>query len=386
MNIAVFTNNYLPNPYGVTGSIESFRREFEKRGNRVFIFAPHYADYQDKNPQVFRYPSLDIQYKIRFPLPIPYSSKMDKILENLDLDIIHSQHPNLLGTVAAKWARRKKIPLVFTWHTLYDHYTHFVPLIPDKIAAGWMIKKAVNYANKSDQIIVPTPSVEKIIRGWGVDNTNIEAVLTGIEEEIYKNADGGKIRKKYSVKDDEVLLLLVSRLTEEKNLEFLFRCVVLALKKNSRTKFLVAGEGNFKEKLEEIVEKNNLKDRIIFAGLVSREELKNYYAAGDIFVYSSLSETQGMVITEAMYIGLPIVAVSAPGAVDLIENKKNGFLVQENPEEFSLAIERLIKDENLRIRMSKEAAKVAREKYTASVYAEKMLSLYENVKLRKLRM
>ena len=107
MNIAIFTNNYLPNPYGVTQSIESFRREFKKQGHAVFIFAPHYKNYKDENPRVFRYPALDISYKIKFPLAIPYSKKMDKILENLKIDIIHSQHPNLLGIAAMKWAKKK---------------------------------------------------------------------------------------------------------------------------------------------------------------------------------------------------------------------------------------------------------------------------------------
>ena len=126
MNIAIFTNNYLPNPYGVAGSIESFRRQFEKNGHQVYIFAPFSKGYTDKNPRVFRYLSVDLKYKISFPLPIAYSKKISQTLKNLDLDIIHSQHPNLLGTAAMKWARRKNIPLVFTWHTLYDRYTNYI--------------------------------------------------------------------------------------------------------------------------------------------------------------------------------------------------------------------------------------------------------------------
>jgi len=114
MNIAIFTNNYLPNPYGVTTSVESFRKEFEKRGHNVYIFAPHNRGYKDKNKNVFRYPSIDIKYKIRFPLPIPYSRKIDKEIKKLKIDIIHAQHPNLLGGAAITWAEKKHIPLVFT--------------------------------------------------------------------------------------------------------------------------------------------------------------------------------------------------------------------------------------------------------------------------------
>src|SRR4030043_309152 len=146
MRIAIFTNNYLPHPYGVSGSVESFRKEFERLGHEVYIFAPRWKGYRDKNRRVFRYPAFETNVKIKFPIAIPYSRKISKILDKLDLDIIHSQHPNLLGSAAARWTRRKsasrRIPLVFTWHTLYDQYAHFAPFVPVKLAAWWAIRNA----------------------------------------------------------------------------------------------------------------------------------------------------------------------------------------------------------------------------------------------------
>ena len=387
MNIAIFTNNYLPNPYGVSGSIESFRKQFEKAGPRVFIFAPGWKGYKDENPNVFRYPSVDIKFKIRFPLAIPYSRELDRVISKLDLDIIHSQHPNLLGTAALKWARKKNIPLVFTWHTLYNQYAHFAKFIPKKIAAGYMIKKAVRYANQCDQIIVPTESVKEIIRKWGVDNENIEAIPTGVEEEFYQNADRNLMRKKYNIKDGEVLLLLVSRLTAEKNVEFLFHALTPTLSQRERKiRFLVVGGGYLLEKFKKFVIKENIGDKVIFAGVIEKNKIKNYYAAGDIFVYASKSETQGMIISEAMYSGLPIVAVNAPGIRDLVENKVNGFLVSEDKNEFAEAVNKLIEDKNLREKFGRESGRIAREKYTDKVCAEKMMEIYrkaiENYDLR----
>lgn len=406
MRIAIFTNNYLPNPYGVAGSIESFRRQFEKRGHQVYIFAPFSKGYADKNSRVFRYPSMDLKYKISFPLPIAHSKKNSQALKNLDLDIIHSQHPNLLGTAALKWARRKNIPLVFTWHTLYDRYTNFVPLIPDKLAARWIIKKAVRYANKADQVVAPTKSVKKIIQNWGVENKNIAVIPTGVDEEVYQNPDGDKIRKKYGIRSDEVLLLLVSRLTEEKNVKFLFESVIKTLKSNNRVRFLVAGKGYLLKKLKAFAQgepasgwQSSLKDklmgqaklsfkadhprvgktRIIFAGLVGKKEIKNYYAAADIFVYASLSETQGMVISEAMYGGLPIVAVRAPGAKDLVEEGINGFLVENNKNEFAEAVNKLAADKDLRKKFAGNSKRIARAKYTDAVCADKMLEVYKSL-------
>lgn len=395
MKIAIFTNNYLPNPYGVSSSIESFRQEFEKLGHQVFVFAPAWKKHADTEKNIFRYPSIDIEIKFRFPLPIPYSRKMDKILENLDLDIIHSQHPNLLGNAAMKWARKKNIPLVFTWHTLYDQYTNFFPFFPKKMAANWIIRSAVKYANLCNQVVVPAPSVKGIIQKWGVTNSHIEAVSSGVEKD-FENPDTEVIREKYGIEKDEVLLFTVTRLTAEKNVEFLFDSVSEILKEDFRVKWLVVGDGYLLKKLKKLAVKKNIDRQAIFTGVISKKEIKNYFAAGDIFVYASKSETQGMILTEAMYMGLPIVAVRATGAIDHIENGKTGILVSEDSpseisatadsgkaaisrgkEEFKQAVARLIKNEDLRRQIGEAAKKVAQEKYTAEICAKKMLEVYE---------
>jgi 1,2-diacylglycerol 3-alpha-glucosyltransferase len=396
MKIAIFTNNYLPNPYGVSGSVESFRKEFEKSGHEVFIFAPEWKDYIDKNSNVYRYPALETNVKIKFPLAVPYSHKISEILDNLDLDIIHSQHPNLLGSAAMRLAKKKNIPLVFTWHTLYDQYAHFVPFVPQKIAAWWTIRNARNYANKCDMVITPTQSVIEIIRGWGVTNKKIIAIPTGVEEDQFSDPDRESIRKEYDIKYDEILLVLVSRLTAEKNVEFLVGALSEVLRKNNnvhpvqsreasaaspqfnRVKFMICGDGDQKDKLAEIVSKKGISDRVFFVGIVSDEIKKNYYAAGDIFVYSSKSETQGMILTEAMYSGLPVVAVRATGVRDIVEDGKTGLLVSENKKEFQDAVQKMVDDENMRRQFSQEAKKVAREKYTSGICAKKMIKVYEN--------
>ncbi len=376
MKIAFFTNNYLPNIYGVPMSIETFRKELEARGHEVFIFAPDFPGYADENKNVFRYPSLDINIRFRLPLAIPYSSKMDKILEKLDLDLIHSHHPNLLGTAARKWAEKKNVPLVFTWHTLYDRYTNFVPFLPARYAADWIIRKAVQYANSAAVVIVPTGSVEPIIRKWGVKN-DISAVATGIVEEEFANPDGKSIRKKYGIAADEILLLLISRLTEEKNIDFVFRAALQIIRTDSKVKFMLAGTGYLKDNLEKEIKRQGLENKVISVGLIERGKLKDHYAAADIFIYGSKSETQGMIVSEAMYSALPIVAVDAPGVQSLVESGVNGLLVSENENDFIGAIKKLIADPALRARMSSESRRIAKEKYTAAICAEKMLEIYK---------
>jgi 1,2-diacylglycerol 3-alpha-glucosyltransferase len=377
VKIGIFTNNYLPNPYGVTCSIESFRAQFEKNGHEVFIFAPEWKGYADKNPRVFRYPSIDIKFKFRFPLAIPYSRNLDKIIEGLNLDIVHSQHPNLLGSSASKWARKNRIPLVFTWHTLYDKYAHFAVIIPEKLAAWWAIRNAKNYANRADCVVTPTESVIPIIQKWGVTNLNISAIATGVEEGLFENADGGKIKEKHSIKNDELVLFLNCRLTSEKNTEFLFRSIIPVLKNNKKMKLLSIGGGYLKDTLQKMAEDAGAGAQVIFAGEMEKEKVKDYYAAGDIFVYASKSETQGMIITEAMYMGLPIVAVNAPGICDLVQDNINGFLVSEKEEEFASAVMKLHSDVNLRKKFGEASAKIARENFTDKICAEKLMKVYE---------
>lgn len=382
MRIAIFTNNYLPNPYGVTNSIESFRKKLESWNQQIFIFAPTWKNYQDENPQVFRYPSISTNFKFKYPLPIGYSKKIDRILAKLDLDIIHSQHPNLLGGVALKWAKKKRIPLVFTWHTLYDRYTNFTPFLPSSWVARWTINNAVKYANQADLVIAPTKSIIGILRKWGVI-TPIEAVASGVEEALFQNAKRESIREKFNIKPDEILLVLVSRLTEEKNVSFVFQALFNLLKKNKQVKFLVVGDGYQLPKLKAMAEKENLKEKIIFGGLVKKEDLKNYLAAGDIYVGASQSETQGMNMSEAMYMGLPIIAVSATGTDSLVRNGENGILVPENAKEFEKAVEKLVADSDLRKKMSLASAKIARENFTDEVCARKMLEIYKKLVISK---
>ena len=385
MKIAIFTNNYLPNPFGVSMSIESFRKEFERLGHTVYIFAPSFKGHIDENKNVFRYPAFDLSFRgIRFPIVIPYSHRISRILENLEIDVIHAQHPNLLGWEARRWAKKKNVPLVFTWHTLYDKYAHFAPLVPEKIAAWWAINNARKFADSSDRIVVPTKSVEKIIQDWGVKNKNIVAIPTGVEESFFQNTDREKMRKQLNIADNEVVLLLVSRMTAEKNVEFLVRAVVDVLQKNKKVKFVLAGEGSELLILKKMIADTGLSRQVIFPGIVSRDVVKNIYAAADIFVYASKSETQGMIISEAMILGLPVVAVMATGISDTVIDGETGFLTNENEKQFAFKVEKLIADHDLREKFGENGKRIALENYTSNICAQKMLKLYEKIIERKI--
>jgi len=296
--------------------------------------------------------------------------------------VIHSQHPNLLGSVAMKWARKlacrrgRKIPLIFTWHTLYDHYAHFAKFLPERLVAKYVIRNAVNYANKSDVIIAPTDSIIPILRKWGVKK-EIIPIATGVVEEEFLDADRELVRQKFGVEKDETLLFLASRLTSEKNILFVINSVKNILKEKKNVKLLILGDGYLKKDVEKIAKEEGFLERIFFVGEVLHSELKNYYACSDIFIYGSKSETQGIFVMEAMYMGLPIVALSATGINSLVLNNGNGFLITENEKEFEEAVLKLIDDKDLRKKFGETSARIARQNFTASVCAKKLLKVYQ---------
>jgi glycosyltransferase involved in cell wall biosynthesis len=383
MNIGIFTNNYLPIPYGVTGSVESFRMALEQGGHSIYIFAPRWPGYQDANPNVFRYPSLDISVKSRFPLAIPFSRSASRRLVELPLDIIHSQHPNLLGSAARKWAQKKNIPLVFTWHTLYDRYTHFVSFVPPTLAAAWMIRGAVRYAGQSDAVIIPTESARRIISAWGLAHNHISIILTGVDENMFQQPDPARVRRHLGIPDGAPLLFSVSRLTKEKNVELLLKAVQTVLKENPQAWYLHVGEGYLRQKLEKQARLAGLERRILYVGEIPRKEMRHYYAAATIFVYASTSETQGTIFSEAMYSGLPIVAVRAAGAIDLVRDGATGLLVPEDPAALARGMMALLNNDQRRESMKKTTRQTAVQNYTASACAAKLIRVYADAIARK---
>lgn len=381
LHIAIFTNNYLPNPYGVSTSIESFRKELIVAGHVVYVFAPQwgcdeYGYKEDEN--IFRYPSIDIPTKVDFSLVVPFAPKIDSVLETLSIDIIHAQHPNLLGMVAKKWAHRKNVPLVFTWHTLYEHYAHYMPFMPQHVSGRIAVRNAVGYANECDHVIVPTPIIHKAIKEYGVTHERISVVPSGVDENLFANPQGEQLRMCYGFGSKDCVMVTVSRLTEEKNVLFLARSIAKILKNNSHARFLCVGEGDLLQDMQNIFKNALVNEQVVFAGVAARGDVKGYLSAGDFFVYASTSETQGTIVTENMYVGRPIVAIGENGVRDLVENGVNGFVTKEN-DDFIDAIQKMIDDEALRRDMGNNAARIAREKYTAHVCAQNLTTIYHDV-------
>ncbi len=385
MNIGIFTNNYLPRVNGVSLSIESFRKELEQRGHRVFIFAPKYHNrHQEK--KVFRFPSLRVFNKTRRgyypipPVPLTFFIEVKKIIQDLNLDIIHSHQPYVLGKTAQRCAQELSIPLIFTNHTPYSQYLdHLSSDLRDFLGpyfASLVADLVVDYANNCQLVTVPTVAMSKLLTEMGV-RTSIKIIPSGLDlTRFQQEKDGSKIRKKYRLKKDDILLVLVSRLSYEKNVGFLLEVFQKIIKKRDNAYLMIVGEGLDRGALESMADSLGLQNKVIFVGQVDYHNLPCYYKAGDIFVYPSLIDSQGLVLIEAMASGLPVVAMKETlGPQDIVSHNKTGFLVPNSQEKFTQAVLKLIDDAYLRQKFS-QTAQAQVQQYSIQSSTDKLVAAY----------
>lgn len=380
----MFINYYTPSQGGMETSLVNLCIGLEKAGHETFIFAPKYPNWQDKAKNIFRYRSFSFKYDgYLYVIPVPFLSQMYDEVKKLGLDVIHSHQPYSLGGEAMKFSKDLGIPIVLTYHIKYEDYSHYIPFVPEFVSKPLIKKIVSSYSNKCDAVISPSTAIKKLMIDDGV-KAKIEVIPSGIDIENFgKNRNKrNSIREKYKIKPEEIVLITASRIASEKNIGFLIKSFSLIKKTFQNVKFFVVGEGADRKKIEAMVRNLNLEKDVIFTGLVSKEEIINFYQASDIFVFSSLTETQGLVAVEAMSAGLPVVAIRASGIEDIVNDGENGFLVPESPGEFSRKVLQIIEDKNLREKLSYQA-KINSGRFTIEVWAEKMVKLYRDLILRK---
>ncbi len=352
MRIGIFTDSYLPYTSGVVKSIEVFNRELTDMGHDVYIFAPSYPKCTREN-RVFRFASLPAPTNPDYSLAIPFSIRLRPVIRNLKLDIIHVHSPFLLGRLGAKYAKRLDIPLVFTFHTLYDQYVHYVPL-GQEITKEITRRLCRDFCNGCDMVITPTGIIEKHLEQLGV-NARVETIPTGIEVEKFNNGNPGWLRQKYGIDPEKKILLFVGRLGMEKNIYFLLDAFKEINNRNKDTCLVLVGGGPEEEKLKKQAKVHGLVESIVFTGKMPWQEVVNCYVGADIFVFSSVTETQGLVIGEAKAAGLPVVAVKAFGVSEMVENGTDGYLTELDQDVFVEKTMLLLDDQRLRENMSSKA-------------------------------
>ncbi|MCE5265237.1 MAG: glycosyltransferase [Deltaproteobacteria bacterium] len=360
MKICMFTNTYLPHIGGVARSVDFFAQDLRTLGHQVLIVAPVYSEEpkNDRGEELLRVPAIQNFNGSDFSVSIAVPSNISTRITDFQPELIHSHHPYLLGDTALRSARRLNCPLVFTHHTLYEEYTHYVPLDSEGLKR-FVIHLSSRYANLCNGVVAPSRSIADLIRSRGV-TVPVREIPTGVDLVGFRNGDGIRFRRSYGMPEKEPVIGHVGRLAPEKNLEYLAEAVADCLRVMKGV-FLVAGKGPSGEKIRRIFAARNLENRLFLVGEQSGQRLVDAYHTMDIFVFSSKSETQGMVLVEAMAAGIPVIALDAPGAREVVRDGFNGRLLEDNarPDVFAAAIGNFFHHTGDKLRWKNEALKTA---------------------------
>jgi len=377
MRIGLFTNNYLPFRGGVTTAVETLRQGLEAQGHRAWVFAPAASAPHDDPAFVFRYPSVPAPTYPGFALPLPFSRRWSRTALELDLDIFHAQHPFLLGVTARRLARSQGRPLVFTYHTRYEKYAHYVPL-PEPLVASLAVRLASRFAGSADLVIAPSARIAESLADLGV-RAPIAVIPTGVPLDLFRPGDRGEARRALGLDEDVPLCLYVGRLDREKSVERVidaFGSIALAV---SGARLLLVGQGSHEPALKRLAAASHARAAIHFTGSVAREELPPYYQAADLFLFSSETETQGLVLAEAHACGLPAVAVRASGVDEVVRDGETGLLTKADVEELADAAIGLLLDAPRRSAMALAAYALAARDFSAPRQVEVMAEHYRRL-------
>ncbi len=376
MKIAMFTNTYLPHVGGVARAVQTLENVCRKLGHEVRVIAPEFKD-SVKSPDVLRVPSIQNFNGSDFSVRLPVPNVIHEFLSDFQPDIIHSHHPFLLGDSALREAWKRHIPVVFTHHTLYERYTHYVPL-DSLMLKRVAIQLATEYCNLCDRVIAPSDSITRLLKARGV-TTPIRTIPTGIDVDFYAAGNGKRFREEAGIDRKAKVIGHVGRLAMEKNLTFLADAVAASLREFPDAVFLIVGDGEAREEMLERLAQQDVGGKIIAVGKLTGDALADAYAAMDWFVFASKTETQGLVIAEAMASGKPVCALDGPGVREIVHDGENGYLLDDDASigDFTNALSSLMRDPVMSRRFV-ENARLTAESYGEDRCVGRMLDCYSD--------
>ncbi len=375
LRIAIFSDSALPILNGVSISIDSLIAELRNRGHSVHLFTARHPKANRAEPNTYRFRAIETPWTKGYPLAFPPFYRMLLKFRRHEFDIIHTHTPFTIGFVGMRWAESHRIPIVSTYHTLYDRYVHYIPYVPRRYIRFKLAKHTNFYYNQVDHVITPSDAAMKWLRRHSVNTPATVIPTAALPRQFF---DRSELRQKLGIPPDQKILLYVGRLAREKNMETLFKMASLAFTTDPSLRLWLVGDGPFRGECVRIARDLGIGDRVNFVGFVPRDQVDQYYAAADLFVFSSITETQGLVVQEAMTYGLPAVAVLGGGASEGIEDGQNGFVVKNDPVTFAERVIELCRDEDLLTQLGEGAAKTSRVLGTGSM-CDRVIDVYQQV-------
>jgi len=331
LRIGLFTDAYLPEISGVTLLVRRLRDELERLGHETYVYAPRYDRPSDDERRTFRFRAGPVFAYKTARMAVPYNREAARSYSMLD--VIHSHTPFSLAYAALSAAHRHRTPHVQTYHTYLSQYRHYVPR-----ALRPSVRAAESYSaflcNRCTAVTVPTRSIEQELLRFGVKRP-IHVLPFGPDLRLYEEPPVWKVRTSLEIPEDATLYLYAGRVAEEKNLRFLLRAFGRIHAAEPHSVLVLAGDGPSRVGLEDQAASSGLANAVRFAGFLDQPQLKDVYREADLFLFASKTETQGLVLVEAMAGGTPAIAVDALGVRDVVCDGENGFLVAEDEDAFA---------------------------------------------------
>ncbi len=371
---------YFPRVNGVSTSIQTFRRAFEARGHTVSLIAPDYGQAVDAGEEVLRIPARQVPMDPEdFMMKRGPIRRLTAMLRERDFDLLHIQTPFVAHYAGTAIARRLGIPRVETYHTFFQEYLyHYVPFLP----RSWMREAARKFSkwqcNGVDAVVVPSSAMLAVLRGYGV-RSPIQVIPTGLGADRYRPGDGTRFRERVGIAAERPTLVHVGRVAFEKNIGFLLRMLVRVRETVPGVLLVIAGEGPARRQLQREAASLGLAEHVLFVGYLTRDaSLSDCYRAADAFVFASNTETQGLVLIEAMAQGVPVVSTAVRGTKDILDAGRGALVADEQVEDFAAKVVAVLGDASLRTELGGQARAYARE-WSEDAFAERMLGFYRDV-------
>lgn len=384
MRIAIFSDTYTPDINGVATSTKILKDELINHGHEVLVVTselPSESDYEDDpNDNILRVPGLEIQALYGYRACNIYSFKGMKEIKSMNIEVIHVQTEFGIGIFGRIVGEALNIPVVYTYHTMWADYSHYVNPI-NSTAIDGLIKKAITriskfYGDKSAELIVPSIKTKEALEKYGL-HKNMHIIPTGLELDKFdpKNKDDkliNQIKEKYGIKDQFIVTFL-GRIAKEKSIDVLIDAMKEIVKENDNILCLIVGGGPYLDELKELVKDDQIEKYIIFTGPKLSQEVPSYYHLSNVFVSASVTETQGLTYIEAMASGIPAVARYDQNLENVIIDGVNGYFFKETNELVSILL-------NM---MNSDCSKMAREaylhamKFSSEVFYEKVIDVYK---------
>lgn len=384
MRIGIFTEAYTPYISGLVTSEVMLKKALEKKGHEVYVVTANLESFHyeyDEKEKVLRIPGIPTGiYNSRLTSIYPIQA-LNKI-KSWNLDIIHSQTEFAIGSFARLFAKQYNIPIVHTYHTMYEDYVHYIT----KGYFNRSSKKIVEYMTKFycdrtiNELIVPTKKAYDLFKEKYNVQRNIHIIPTGIEVERFyrKNVNekkGNELKKQYNIKKNDFTLIFVGRIAEEKNVPYLIDVMSDIIKKKNNIKLLIIGDGPDKEKYEKYSIKRNTSKNVIFTGKVAWDDIPVYYSLGNAFISASTTETQGLTIIEAMASSLPAICINDESFSGTVVNDLNGYLFDDK-KDCEDKILKLANDKKL-VKYLSNGALMSADKHSSKYFAERVLDVYK---------